>query len=252
MSYRPFWKDHRQKIFTSCNDCQFLKNQQCEVGRHDILRSQGREIQIDESGSPAVELACMAFRPPEWEGTIDDMFKELEIKVSLLLIVTPICTADELKTSMDSVLKMDLRPAKVDFVMLDNSQKAIFNAMDIIQSHELFNNEMLWSVRKLRDITTLEASLNEAVNLTEYGYYCVFYAGTEIPSNYLRERDNYINRKLDPQLFVYTEDFPEFTFVHKDLHYAVGGWKLHYEHGEVLNIKDKIATLSLREEECQQ
>lgn len=257
MSYRPFYKDVDGKLYTQCEHCKFLENGNCKLGRLDIWKSQGKNYKV-RNGFPEINAICNTFRPPTYEGTEEDAYREVEIKADLLVLVMEDTTDFELEHTMRSVASSDLKPAKVYFVNLSTRDQ--LDLVDFVKKQEEFNNVQLWSVvqhRQYKSLDYLSQAIDNAVLTGRNDYYCVFKAGTEVPWSYLRERDNCVNHKLSPEVFLHSNDFPEFTFVYRELHNAIGGWspaKFTKEDGSsfiVNDIREKVKLFNQKEvEKC--
>lgn len=192
------------KTRTSCKECCFLRDEKCELGRHEQFQKNNGVLST-EDGFPVIENRfCAAFRNNEWaERNVD---KEIAVRHEILIrshifIYTPDWNLTNINKTLKSLKKQLLAPSGISF----------------IGTRQNFTSKVIPKLSQHGNIVScIDPSygpyqcLDAAIESCKSYFYLLVLAGSKIPSDFLANIDEKINDKLEQ--FVAIEGNGEILF----------------------------------------
>lgn len=230
MKFNPYRTDGNGNYFTNCKGCKFAITDvesphhadevqtSCSLGRLKIFEDQGK-LDSFQDGFALISRACTAYRTKEFEG---DIYEQLKIKTEMILVIRDESN-DKIKTALDKIVSMPLRPVKVNFLFLREAVN-VGEIISLIRSVKEFDDSIEWK------ILPFSGGVAAGVNELSHGFKCPYYVVFELSYNwdisFLSKVNDLINKDLRQVSFIHTEDFPNGTFVQTVLHKhpAIDGW----------------------------
>ena len=218
-------------VVTSCAGCTFAEeadNKQtgCELGRLDKFRSIGADIKeaTNEQDEEfyVIRRLCNAYRNSEWAEYWKDkkkrLKKEIAIRTNFVVILNEEHSINDLEhTCTQIALQEDAEASRV--ITINNSTK--LDNFDIIHKmHEIYGgySDQTAYLSKEQDGTTfthaymmnknsafnvcLKVSFQHMVN----GYYTVFHAGCDVPTDFIKRLNNMFNEEMMQVLLIEPEE----------------------------------------------
>jgi hypothetical protein len=202
----------------------------CELGRIALFREQGNKVEVAKEGHLVIyERICTALRTPVWankqKNPIEAVYKEIRTGIDFIIladntnshidVLKTITCAIQQKTEIQSlrvVINSDRIKTKEIIKFLEQENPPI----------EFFVDEV-----KLRTEDGKRISGDKAIDIAadkcKSTYYAVFNAGSHIPSTFVTDIDNAINKELQRFCLLEPNDNHNGLVVQQQLHRLLMG-----------------------------
>lgn len=185
---------------TSCKGCCFLKENKCELGRHEKFLKNRGEIVL-EDGFPVINNRfCMAFRPLSWAKEKDNV--EVAVRNEILVsthvfIYSPDWKVADITKTVKSLNKQLLRPGGVTIIGTRQNLKS-----ETVIKLSKYGN-VVASVDPNYDCFQC---LDAAIDSCKSYFYILMVAGSKLPSDFLANIDEKINDDLEQFVAIEGQD----------------------------------------------
>lgn len=239
------------RIHTACKDCVFSKYDKdtqigCSLNKIEAFENIGVEIvpvYDDEKNFYVIsDRRCQFYRNGDWllkndvlnpkTAPVSEIIqKEVQIGVTILLLVREGQTFDEIKISLSSIEKSTIKPESIVILL----QNTYFGQYPINHQWIKSNITIPYSVEYIVPKTSVEKCINIGARRSSI-YYVVVECGKELKENYIENINTFINTNMFP-LLMYENDLTYHqVFVNKAFHDYAGGFGKKTIHEKALSI----------------
>lgn len=186
------------RIVTTCSDCYFYKDGDCEDNRIEKFRNAGR---LDYEDNPVISGRCFLKRTKEWGESTEEPLtkarKQIEPTFGLSFIDTE--ELHDFNAIVESILNIDYDPKKLIIHIVTNKNNALNKISKLDKIKEKFpSSAVTFSFETDKRMLETEAFLP----LREQDYLANL-NGNHLNSDVFNKIDNFINEKM--QQFAYYE-----------------------------------------------